>query len=220
MARTYTSDVRAEQSRRTRATVLRAATEMFVEDGWAATTMARVAQRAGVARQTVYLLFDGKLSLLDAAIDEALRGATGSRVGDQAGYLAIGNGSRTERVRAAAAWLDEAHVRSARIQRVLDEAAVTDPAAAVRLAEREENRWQQVRHAATLVLGTEPEPSVVDAVWLLASRTAWLRLVVERGWPRERWREWFATQLTAAIGAGGAPEHAPAPNAVAYPGCS
>ncbi len=200
MARTYTSDVRAEQSRQTRATVLRAATEMFVEDGWAATTMARVAQRAGVARQTVYLLFDGKLSLLDAAIDDALRGATGFRVSEQADYLAIEQGARADRIRAAATWLDDAHARSARIQRVLDEAAVTDPSAAGRLAEREQIRWQQVRHATTLVLGADPEPVVVDAVWLLASRTQWLRLVLERGWPRERWREWFATQLTAAIG--------------------
>ena len=199
MARTYTSDVRAEQSRQTRATVLRAATEMFLQDGWAATTMAKVAQRAGVARQTVYLLFDGKLSLLDAVIDEALRGATGSPVSDQVDYLAIGRGTRADRVRTAAAWLDDAHARSARIQRVLDEAAVTDPAAAVRLAEREENRWQQVRHAATLVLTADPEPVLVDAIWLLASRTMWLRLVVERGWPRERWREWFATQVDAAL---------------------
>lgn len=200
MARTYTSDVRAEQSRQTRATVLRVATEMFLEDGWAATTMARVAQRAGVARQTVYLLFDGKLSLLDAAIDNALRGSTGSRVSDQADYLAIGQGSRADRIRTAAAWLDDAHARSARIQRVLDEAAVTDPAAATRLAEREQNRWQQVRHAAALVLGEDPEPVVVDAVWLLTSRTQWLRLVAERGWPRERWREWFAAQLSATLG--------------------
>ncbi len=200
MTRTYTSDVRAEQSRQTRATVLRAATEMFVEDGWAATTMARVAQRAGVARQTVYLLFDGKLSLLDAAIDDALRGATGFRVSEQADYLAIEQGARADRIRAAGTWLDDAHARSARIQRVLDEAAVTDPSAAGRLAEREQIRWQQVRHATTLVLGADPEPVVVDAVWLLASRTQWLRLVLERGWPRERWREWFATQLTAAIG--------------------
>lgn len=199
MARTYTSDVRAEQSRQTREAVLQAATRLFVEDGWAATTMARVAARAGVARQTVYLLFDGKLSLLDAAIDDALRGTTGSRVSDQADYLAIGQGSRADRVHTAAAWLDDAHARSARIQRVLDEAAVTDPAAAVLLAEREQNRWQQVRHAATLVLGEDPEPVVVDAVWLLASRTQWLRLVLERGWPRERWREWFAAQVDAAL---------------------
>ena len=208
MPRTYTSDVRAEQSRRTRAAILEAAAQLFLEQGWVATTMARVGERSGVARQTVYLLFPSKLALLDACIDAALLGggsdATGgaaSRVRDLPGYRRMAEGTFDVRVRAGAEWLAGAHQRSARIQRVLDEAAVGDPVAAARLAEREQTRWREVRWAMTLVLADpEPDPAVVDGVWTLASRDVWLKLVGQRGWTSEAWQEWFAGMLAGYRG--------------------
>ena len=191
MPRTYSSDVRAERSRRTRAVVLETAQAMFLDEGWVATTMARVAAASGVARQTVYLLFDSKLALLDACIDTALSAGAGVRVRELPEYRVMADGDVDSRIAAGARWLAGAHERSARIQRVLDEAAVTDPAAAARLVVREQNRWDEVRFAMTLVLRRpDPPPAVVDAVWTTASRDAWLRLA-GRGWTSAQWQEWF-----------------------------
>jgi AcrR family transcriptional regulator len=201
MARSYSSPARAAQALRTRAEVVVAAHDLFVSQGWVATTMAGVAERAGVARQTVYLMFESKQALLDVCIDQRLRGnEADAPVRTQPGYQAMGTGTTTERVSAGARWLAGAHERSATIQRVLDQAAVTDPAAAARLHEREQGRWQEVAFAVGLVLGAKPAREFVDLVWTLASRDVWLKLVEQRGWTSARWQAWFEAALTAAIG--------------------
>ena len=192
MPRGYTSEVRAERSRQTRSAVVAAARELFVTEGWVATTIARVAEQAAVARQTVYLLFDSKLALLDACIDDALSPGRVRPVREQADYRQMGVGDFDARLAAGARWLAGAHQRSATIQRVLDEAAVSDPLAAARLQVREQARWTEVRWAMSLVLATpDPDPVLVDGVWTLASRDVWLKLVGQRGWSAEQWQSWF-----------------------------
>lgn len=57
------------RSRRTRAAVLDAARDLIAERGFAATTMAAVAERAGVTRRAVYLHFATKADLLAALFD-------------------------------------------------------------------------------------------------------------------------------------------------------
>lgn len=57
------------RSRRTRAAVLEAARELIAERGFAATTMAAVAEQAGVTRRAVYLHFATKADLLAALFD-------------------------------------------------------------------------------------------------------------------------------------------------------
>ena len=201
MARSYSSPTRSAQALRTRSEVIAAADELFVSQGWSATTMSGVAERAGVARQTVYLMFESKQALLDVCIDQRLRGSRGEApIRTQPEYQAMGSGTTGERVAAGARWLVGAHERSATIQRVLDQAAVTDPAAAARLREREQGRWQEVAFAVGLVIGTKPTREFVDLVWTLASRDVWLKLVEQRGWTSARWQSWFEGALTAAIG--------------------
>lgn len=173
---------------------------MFCERGWSTTTMAEVAAAAGVARQTVYHQFAGKLELLDACIDLALTAGEGGAVRALDDYRAMGDGTPENRIRAGASWLRGAHERSARIQNVLDQAAVTDTDAAARLHVREQNRWDEVRHATTLIFGEAPADDVVDAMWVLASRRMFLMLVDGRGWTPARWERWFVEQLRATLG--------------------
>lgn len=176
-----------------------AATEMFLERGWVPTTMADVAVAAGLTRQTVYQQFDGKLALLDACIVRALVGDEQHRIQERPDFRRLGEGTREERAQAAARWLREAHERSAAIQAVLDQAAVTDPDAAARRREREQARWKAVGTATELVLGRAPSAEEIDAMWTLASRRCWLDLVADRGWSGDRWQQWFHRQLLAAL---------------------
>ncbi|MBB1031494.1 TetR/AcrR family transcriptional regulator [Dietzia sp. SLG310A2-38A2] len=191
MARTYSSDLRAERARLNRSAVVNVARTMFVERGWVATTMSDVASAAGLTRQTVYQQFDAKLTLLDACIDLALSDGADSPVRELPAYLKMGEGSIEDRLAAGVSWLRGAHERSATIQHVLDEAAVVDDVAAVRLEERERTRWDEVRWASGLILGSPPADAVVDAMWMLTSRSVWLRLTRERGWTPEQWEGWF-----------------------------
>ncbi|RPA20116.1 TetR/AcrR family transcriptional regulator [Gordonia sp. OPL2] len=200
MARIYSSQLRTERARANRALVIATATELFCTDGWVPTTMSAVATAAGLTRQTVYQQFDGKLALLDACIDNALSAGEPVRVRELPEYRAMADGDFDSRLTAGARWLRGAHERSAVIQNVLDQAAVTDPDAAERLREREANRWDEVRFAVGLVLGTEPSDRLVDSIWSLAARSIWLRLVGDRGWSESDWETWFVDLARSSMG--------------------
>src|SRR5258708_11335906 len=54
--------------------IVRAAHQLFVKDGYQATTLTAVADAAGVAHRTVYVRFGAKAALLKRVIDVALVG--------------------------------------------------------------------------------------------------------------------------------------------------
>ncbi len=72
--RGYSSQVRAEGARRTRTAIVEAATRLFLDAGYQATSLAEVARAAGVARPTVLAAFGSKAALLSRVLDEALAG--------------------------------------------------------------------------------------------------------------------------------------------------
>jgi AcrR family transcriptional regulator len=72
--RAYRSPLRAEQARATRRTIVEAARALFLERGYAGTTIDAVADRAGVSRKTVFTSVGGKAQLLKLAWDWALVG--------------------------------------------------------------------------------------------------------------------------------------------------
>lgn len=72
--RAYSSDLRAEQARRTRRQIVAAAAALFTERGYTATTVDAVAERAGVSRKTVFTAVGGKAVLIKLAYDWAVVG--------------------------------------------------------------------------------------------------------------------------------------------------
>ncbi len=72
--RDYRSELRAAQAQETRRAIVAAASRLFVEDGYGATTIDAVADAAGVSRKTVFTAVGGKLDLLKMALDWAVAG--------------------------------------------------------------------------------------------------------------------------------------------------
>jgi AcrR family transcriptional regulator len=72
--RKYHSPLRADQARRTRQRILEAAFALFAERGYSGTTIAAVAERAGVSHETVYGTVGGKRRLLEDVIELAIAG--------------------------------------------------------------------------------------------------------------------------------------------------
>src|SRR5947208_11121 len=72
--RPYDSPRRREQARATRRAILQAARDMFVQDGYVATTIDAIADHAGVSPETVYATFRNKRSLLSQLIDVSMAG--------------------------------------------------------------------------------------------------------------------------------------------------
>lgn len=72
--RRYDSPRRRAAAKRTREGILRSAKAEFEAQGWSGTTIAAIAEEAGVSRKTVELLFGTKAALLGAVLDFAIRG--------------------------------------------------------------------------------------------------------------------------------------------------
>jgi AcrR family transcriptional regulator len=66
----------ARRVARTEAVLMDAAHDLFLEQGYVATTLTQVAQRAGLAPRTVYVRFGTKAALLTRVVDRALVGDT------------------------------------------------------------------------------------------------------------------------------------------------
>jgi AcrR family transcriptional regulator len=67
-------DLRARRVARTEAELIEAARALFLDQGYVATTLAQIAERAGVAARTVYVRFGTKASLFKRVVDVALVG--------------------------------------------------------------------------------------------------------------------------------------------------
>ena len=72
--RSYVSATRTKRAQKTRKRVIEAATRLFVQQGYATTTMRAIADEAGVSVPTVELLFGTKAQLLHVVIDVAVAG--------------------------------------------------------------------------------------------------------------------------------------------------
>src|SRR5690242_11057219 len=99
--RRYRSSLRARQAADTRSQVLVAAAALFEEKGWAGTTVAAIAERAGVAIETVYSGFGSKKHVLRAVLDFAVVGdAEPVPLVERDVFAALGEGDRDQRIRA------------------------------------------------------------------------------------------------------------------------
>ena len=67
--RAYHSPLRAGQAEQTRRKVLESARRLFVAHGYAGTTVAAVAEHAGVSPETIYLSLGGKRGLLEGVME-------------------------------------------------------------------------------------------------------------------------------------------------------
>jgi TetR/AcrR family transcriptional regulator, regulator of autoinduction and epiphytic fitness len=72
--RGYDNSRRTDAARQTRRVVIDAAHEIFIKRGYPATTLAAIAERAGVSVQTVYGQFGNKITVLKDVIDYAVAG--------------------------------------------------------------------------------------------------------------------------------------------------
>src|SRR4051812_48775540 len=73
-SRRYHSSRRQEQAAANRRSILDEARRLFLEAGYAQTTVPQIAEAAGVAVQTVYKVFANKAGILKAVVDVSIAG--------------------------------------------------------------------------------------------------------------------------------------------------
>lgn len=205
--RRYESTRRQEQARQTRRAILDAAGRLFVESGYAATTLAAVATAAGVAVQTVYAVFGNKRRLLSDLVDVTIAGDDEPvALPDRSfvGEIRALSDPRAKLTRYAR-HLAEVHARNAGIMVVLAGAAAADPdAAEIWHKSVRERRQGMAMFAAELVEtgGVRPDhdvDSVADVLWLAMDPRNYDWLVLRRGWSTERFERWYVDTVAAAV---------------------
>lgn len=198
--RRYRSGLRQQQVEETKRAVVHAAHELFVANGWAATGMREVAAAAGVALETVYSHFSSKRGLLRAVADAAVVGDDAPvPMAQRLEFLAMAQGRRSARVRAAARLVTTVHLRTAAVASLLREGAPADDEIAQMLQSTRDRHRLDVARALELIVGREPTAAETDGVWAIVSPEVYLLLVEESGWAPEQYEAWVEATLERVI---------------------
>ena len=162
--------------------------------------MRDVGAEAGVATETVYAYFPSKRALFQAVVDPAVVGDDQPiALAERAEFVAIGRGTREERINAAARLAKGVHVRTAAFAKVLCEAANSDQEIAALLEATRERRRRDVTAAIELIVGGEVGEADRDGVWALTSPEVYLLLVESSGWTVDQYEAWMSEMLERAV---------------------
>ena len=206
--RPYSSPVRGERARQTRQRVTEAATTLFLQDGYASTSLAAIANTAGVSVDTVYKTFGSKIGLLKEVLDVTIGGddlpvPVLERAGPQA--LRAQTDQRAQ-VRMLAAGVTDQLERIRPLDDILRGAAAVDREAS---ALRQDIQVRQRRAAMQSVVGwiaargpLRDDLTVDQAaqvVWTLTSPEVHLLMRDTGGWSQSSYRSWLEQTISDSI---------------------
>jgi AcrR family transcriptional regulator len=203
----YVSEVRDEQARRTRRAIVAAAHDLFLAQGYAATTIDGIAEAAHVSRRTVFNSAGGKAALLKLALDWAIAGDDEPiAMADRPVVKAIQ--AEPDPREALVLWVQtvaEVAARVAPIGEVLIAAADVDPAAAELLGEASRNRMLGatafIHYLASLdgLAAGMTEQRAAELCWALMDGHLYRLLVTQRGWSTADFTRWLSDSLATAL---------------------
>jgi AcrR family transcriptional regulator len=186
--------------------MIRAAQRIFIGQGYAGARMTDIAAEAGVAVQTVYFTFHTKAELLQACYELAVLGDDDPRPpADQPWHVAMLD---TRDGRAAVRWFAEGNSTIAARVALLDgvvRSVAHEPDAAQVWVHNEELRRDGYRriveHLANrfgLAAGLDPAHAV-DILLTLGGPATYRSLVVDYGWPHDRFVDWLANTVSLQL---------------------
>jgi AcrR family transcriptional regulator len=202
--RPYRSDRRSEQAAETRERVLDAADALFRERGWEGTSIAAIADSAGVSQETVYARFRSKRALLGELMQRAVRGRDARPVPEQAAPRALVEAADAAEVLSRfAADIALRVERAAPLLAVVAAAARSEPELADLYARLHENRHSNLEVLVDALAAKGPlrvpADEALETVFALTSPELNQLLVGQRGWTHERYRDWLADALAALL---------------------
>ena len=208
--RRYDATRRREQAARTRARIVEVAGRLFVERGYAGTTIPAIAGEAGVAVETVYRSASGKAGLLADAVRAAVAG------GAERAEVPVPERPAIRRIKEEpdpvrqlqlyAATQPGIWSRVGPLLRVLDAAANSD-ASLVEVRERiaadrrsglRDGLGRMLEQRGVLRDGVTAERAG-DIVYTVCGQASYLALVGDCGWTEGAYESWLAETLIAAL---------------------
>lgn len=192
------------QVARTEAAVLPAASRLFLERGYVATTVEDIAEAAGVGARTVYVRFGSKAALFKRVVDVAIVGdaAAVDLMGRDWMQLAFTQPTAAERIVAVAAANRQILERAGPLFAVAQQAAAVEPLV--------EGYWQQgregLRNGQRAVWTRMAEDGLlgpgVDFEWLVATASVifspetYLLVTRLHGWDLDAYEPWLVRTLS------------------------
>ena len=195
------------RTRFARRAVVAAARALFLERGYAATTIEAISARSDVPQATVYRLFSSKLGILRSLLETSISGDDQPLgVQDRPAVAALLSDADPGTLLAGFAGITTAiNERSNDVYRVLVSAAASDPAAARLLSEiqrqRDEGQGQMARVLAAsgqLRAGLK-QRDAADLIHALMSPEVYRLFVVDRQWTPECYQQWLTATLTQQL---------------------
>jgi len=199
--RTYRSETRASQAAQTRKRILEVALQLFEKEGFDRTTINQIAKEASISAPTVYSLFKSKRGILHSLIDEALP----PRKFNELVEKAMGETTGENRMRATAKIARQIYDAERSLLDLMRTASVVAPELKQLDQEREDRRYHRQKEfmeimAANGQLATGLSiDDARDILWTYTGRDLYRLLVIERGWPSDKYEQWLAGQLQLAL---------------------
>jgi len=195
---------RGSRTRATRRKITDAATELFVRDGYSATTLEQVASSAGVAVQTVYFHFGNKSTVLREAVDVAAVGDDQPVAMLDRPWLEQARGEK-DPYRVIDLWVSYGRsvmTRVGSLMKVVRDAAAVDPVMAEQWAVNEAQTASAFRVLAeqldTMNVLRVPVEEAVAILRTLSGVDVYLSLAA-RGWTPQQWERFVVDLLTHAL---------------------
>ena len=203
--RRYDASGRAEQARRSREAIIEIARQEFLRGGYATTTVAAIARKAGVSVETIYKGFGGKPGLVRAIVERGLAGDGPVPAEQRSDHIRDTEPDPRQILTAWGTFTAEIGPRVAPILTLARDAAASDPdiaavleqISAARLARMTVNA-RGLSDAGHLRPGITPAEAA-DILWTYSSPELYELLVISRGWRAGRYGQFIAHALITAL---------------------
>jgi len=205
--REYRSPRRLAAARETRARICAAARELFLADGYAATSIRAIASAAGVAEKTVYLQFATKSAVLKMVVETAIVGNDEAvPAAAQSWFLeAVAETDLDRKLEQLVALTCDLHQRSGPVFAVARGAAAVDPDVAALWAAGKQGHLADMTRMARSFQETGLLPpgqdveSATTTLYVLLGPETWHLIRKELGQDETAYRTWLSNALRQAF---------------------
>lgn len=193
--RSYDTTRRRAQARETQRAILRAAHDLFVEQGYGRTTIAQVAERAGVSPETIYATWKNKATLLHRTWDVTIGGDDEEVLfHERPEVMAMrAEPDLAKRLMMHARLSTATARRMTPFARSVRGAAASEASAGEMATEMDRQRLTgltvMAREAAATGQLKVTQEECRDLMWATTDGHLWHQLVVERGWSDEQYAD-------------------------------
>lgn len=194
---------REERARERRQRVVDAASRLFGERGYVATTVEAIAREAAVAPATVYQAFGTKQAILARILDETIAGDAGPAALLDRDWVrqAARHPDPRQRLALVVRHTSQVAARTAPVKEVMRDAAASDPAVRQLLLEDDQRRYLTQQALVDLITGAGSlrpgcdRDHAVATFFALVNSNGYQLLATQLGWSPDDWQRWLTSVL-------------------------